>query len=243
VLGVLAAPAVARADLGSLGATTIGIALAAGLQPDSRSCDVGGQSHSLPLPGSSMGACLLWAGGVEGMLLWRGHLGVALGLYSVAGQAAVRQKQDPPDQNLPAFPDRVSVPLLLDTRPFSILEAASGTGYLARFLHGIRFGLGPSFELVRTSSDSSLAWGQRVGEPVKAAIGAHFTFDLEVPLHAAAASALSLRLSTRVLYVPLVPLNDGVVRSAGFDDVPPVGSTFSGYGTHAQIYLGFVYYL
>ena len=233
----------AHADLGSLGPVTVGIAIAAGVQPDSRSCDVGGQSHSLPLPGSDSGACLLWAGGIEGSVLWHGQLGFSLGLYSVAGQAAVRQKTDSPDQTLPAFPDRVSVPLLLDLRPFSIFESAAGTGYLARFLHGIRFGIGPSFELVRTSSDSSLAWGQRVGEPIRSSIGAHFSFDLEVPLHAATASALSLRLSARVLYVPLVPLNDGVVRSAAFDAAPPVGSTFLGYGTTTQLFLGFVYYL
>jgi hypothetical protein len=170
-------------------------------------------------------------------------VGVSLGLFSVAGQGAVPQKQPGSDQAPPAFPDRISVPLLLDTRPFSILAAASGSGYLARFLHGIRFGVGPSFELVRTSSDSSIAWGQRIGDPVRTAIGAHFTLDLEVPLHAAAASAVSLRLSGRLLYVPLVPLNGGDVRSADFAADPPAGSTFLGYGTHGQIFLGFVYYL
>jgi hypothetical protein len=143
----------------------------------------------------------------------------------------------------PAFPDRVSVPLLLDTRPFSILPAASGTGYLARFLHGIRFGIGPSFELVRTATDTSIAWGQRVGEPVKSSIGAHFSGDIEAPLHASLPSALSLRLSIRVLYVPLVPLNGGVVRSAPFAADPPVDAAFIGYGTHAQVFLGLVYYL
>jgi len=236
---VLCAPAAARADLGSLGDATIGLAIAGGVQPDSRSCNIGLDNSSV---GSDSGTCLLWAGGVEGAILWRGHIGVALGLYSVAGQAAQRQNQTS-DQSLPAFPDRISVPLLLDTRPFSILRAAGGTGYLARFLHGIRFGLGPSFEVVRTSSDSSIAWGQRIGEPVKTAIGAHFSFDLELPLHAAAASALSLRLSTRVLYVPLVPLNDGAVRSADFGVDAAAAAAFVGYGTLAQVYLGFVYYL
>jgi hypothetical protein len=235
-------PRAARADLGSLGATTIGLAIAGGVQPDSRSCDVGGTSRSLPLPDGS-GACLLWAGGVEATVLWRGHLGVALGLFSVAGQAAVPQKQPGTDTAPPAFPDRVSVPLLLDLRPLSILAAAGGTGYLARFLHGVRVGLGPSFELVRTAGDTSIAWGQRIGQPVKAVIGAHFTVDLEVPLHAAAASALSLRLSSRLLYVPLVPLNNGDVRSAQFELDPAAAPTFVGYGSHAQVLLGFVYYL
>lgn len=246
ITGLLAAslwfaPAAARAELGSFGATTIGLAIAGGVQPDSRSCDVGGTSRSVPLPDGG-GACLLFAGGVEASLLWRGHVGAALGLFSVAGQAAVPQKSPQSDQAPPAFPDRVSVPLLLDTRPFSILPAAEGTGYLARFLHGIRFGLGPSFELVRTSGDSSIAWGQRIGEPAKASVGAHFTLDVEVPLHAAAASAVSLRLSGRLLYVPLVPLNNGDVRSAPFDADPPSGSKFLGYGTHGQLFLGFVYY-
>ena len=239
---LLGTPAAARAELGSLGSTTIGLAVAGGVQPDSRSCDVGGTSRSLPQPGGG-GACLLWAGGVEASLLFRGHIGVALGLYSVAGQGAVPQKQPESPTAPPAFPDRISVPLLLDMRPFSVLAAASGTGYLARFLHGIRVGLGPSFELVRTSGDSSIAWGERIGEPVRTSLGAHFTLDVEVPLHAAAASAVSLRLSGRLLYVPLVPLNGGDVRSADFAADPPAGPAFLGYGTHAQIFLGFVYYL
>jgi hypothetical protein len=236
-------PQGARADLGSLGTTTIGLAISGGVQPDSRGCDVGGQSHSIPQQGSETGACLMFAGGIEGMILWRGHLGVALGLYSVSGQSSVPQMVPSTGMAPPAFPDRISVPLLFDMRPFSILSAAAGTGYLARFLHGIRFALGPSFELTRTSSDSSIAWGQRIGEPVKAVIGAHFTFDAEVPLHAAAASALSLRLSMRLLYAPLVPLNDGVVRSSPFEADAPVGSAFIGYGLLTQVYLGFVYYL
>lgn len=242
VAWTLGAPVAARAELGSLGSTTIGLAVAGGIQPDSRSCDVGGTSRSVPLPGGG-GACLLFAGGVEASLLWRGHLGVALGLYSVAGQGAVPQKRPGSSDAPPAFPDRISVPLLLDMRPFSVLAAASGTGYLARFLHGIRLGLGPSFELVRTSGDSSIAWGQRIGEPARTSVGAHFTLDVEVPLHAAAASAVSLRLSGRLLYVPLVPLNGGDVRSADFAADPPAGTTFLGYGTHVQIFLGFVYYL
>ena len=64
-----------------------------------------------------------------------------------------------------------------------------------------------------------------------------------VPLHAAAASALSLRLSARLLYAPLIPLNNGDVRSAQFDLEPAAGETFVGYGTHGQAFLGFVYYL
>lgn len=235
-------PRAAHAELGSLGATTIGLSIAGGVQPDSRSCEVGGSNRSIRLP-SGRGACLLFAGGVEAAFLWRGHLGVALGLYSVAGQAAVPQKQPESDSAPPAFPDRVSVPLLLDLRPLSILSAAAGTGYVARFLHGLRLGLGPSFELVRTAGDTSLAWGERIGEPLKAAIGAHFTIDVEVPLHAAAASAVSLRLSARLLYVPLIPLNNGDVRSAQFDIEPAANETFVGYGTHGQAFLGFVYYL
>jgi hypothetical protein len=243
----LGLPGAARADLGSLGGTTIGLAIAGGVQPDSRSCAyasmVRSQDSSMSQSDVGSGPCLLFAGGIEGSILWRGHLGVAIGLYSVSGQAVLPRKQSADGDTPPAFPDRVSVPLILDTRPFSVLRAAGGTGYLARFLHGIRFGLGPSFELVRTSSDSSVAWGQRIGEPVKAVIGAHFTFDGEIPLHAAAASALSLRLSTRLLYVPLVPLNDGAVRSSPFDADPPVGATFIGYGLLMQAYLGLVYYL
>lgn len=241
-LALAAFPTESRADLGSLGTTTVGVAIAGGIQPDTRSCTVGGQDRTFP----GTGSCLLWGGGIEAMMLWRGRVGAALGLYSIAGQAAVPVADSPSGQAPPAFPDRVSVPLLLDVRPLAFVAAQDGS-YSSRFLHGLRLGLGPSFELVRTSSDSSIAFGNRIGELARSILGMHASLDLEVPLIASIPSALSLRFSTRILYVPLIPLNSGVVRSAPFDagpgGGPPVGSEYVGYGVRGQLFLGLAYYL
>ena len=236
LLGLLA-PSIARAELGSTGSVTFGLGVSAGFQPDSRSCDTAGTSRTVP----GTGACIMWAGGVEGMILWRGHIGAALGVYSVGGQAA----QSPQGQTGPAFPDRVSVPLLIDFRPLSFMVSDTQSPYLNRFLHGIRLGIGPSFELARTSSDSSFAWGQRIGAAGKAIFGAQFSFDAELPLQSSP-SGLSLRFSTRILYAPIAILNDGAVQSALVNSsasATELASAFQGYATHAQVYLGFVYYL
>lgn len=236
-LALLFVASKAHAELGSTGALSVGIGISAGFQTDSRGCDTAGSSRSLP----NNGACILWAGGVDVSMLWRGHIGAALGVFSVSGQAAYAST----GQSAAAFPDRVSVPLLVDFRPLSFVLPASQGGYLSRVLYGIRLGLGPSLEFVRTASDSSTAYGQRTGSVARALFGMHFSLDGEVPLQSAA-HGLSLRVSTRILYAPIVVLNDGLVQSTPVvSDVPPVElpRTFLGYATHAQVYLGLVYYL
>ena len=59
-------------------------------------------------------------------------------------------------------------------------------------------------------------------------------------------SGLALRFSTRLLYAPIVVLNDGLVQSAPIvstDSTPAaLTSTFLGYTTHVQVYLGLAYY-
>jgi hypothetical protein len=234
---VMLTPRPAAAELGSTGAVTLGIAVGAGFQPDgSRSCETAGSSRTV----SGTGACIMWAGGVEGMVLWRGRVGASLGVFSVAGQAA----QTPQGQSGAAFPDRVSVPLIIDVRPLAIIFASS-RGYLGRVLHGVRIGIGPSLELVRTSSDSSYAWGQRIGESTKTIFGAQVSLDGEVPLQSTP-NGLSLRLSARILYAPVVVLNDGAVQSATVTTMQSpteLANMFQGYTTHVQIYLGLVYYL
>lgn len=238
VLGALfGASSAARAELGSLGPVTIGVAVAAGLQPDKRSCETAGSSRSFP----TTGACIQWAGGVEGSILWRGHVGLAMGVFSVAGQAA----QAPQGQTAAAFPDRVSVPFLLDFRPLSFLLGGRPASYLSRVMYGLRIGLGPSVEIVRTSSDSSIMWGQRLGQPAKALLGGQFSLDAEVPL-SRSVSGLSLRLSTRILYAPIVVLNDGAVQSspvANMQTPIELSSMFQGYASHVQLFLGLIYYL
>lgn len=227
----------ARAELGSLGALTVELSVGAGFQTDSRPCDTAGTNRSVP----GTATCILWGGGVDASLLWRGHIGAALGLWSIAGQAAVI----PDGGSGAAFPDRVSVPLLVDFRPFSFVLPSSQNGYLSRFLYGLRLAVGPSLEIVRTSSDSSLAAGDRTGSVAASLVGANLFISGEVPL-TSSPSGLALRFSTRLLYAPIVVLNDGLVQSAPIvstDSTPAtLTTTFQGYTTHVQVYLGLAYY-
>src|SRR5262249_2695874 len=108
LLGFLGVPGAARAELGSLGALTIGLSVSSGIQIDRRSCDTAGSSRTVP----GSGACVLWAGGLDAAFLYRGHIGGSLGLWSVSGQSA----QLAQGQGGPAFPDRISIPLLLELR-------------------------------------------------------------------------------------------------------------------------------
>lgn len=246
--GLLGIAAPARADLGSLGGLTVGIGTSAGFQPDGRPCTVGGQYRTFP----GTDTCLLFSGGLDASFLWHGRIGAALGLWSVAGQASVAKMVSPDGPEQPGFPDRVSVPLMLDVRPLAFLVAPDDRSYRARALHGLRLGLGPSFELVRTSLDSSLDWGSRIGSPARAVLGMHASLDGEVPLHAAedTRSGLSLRLSVRLLYVPIVTLKaptGGAVASQPVAEElvadTAAADTFHGLGVRAQLFLGLVYYL
>lgn len=229
--------------LGSLGALTVGLGLGLGFQPDSRTCETAGSGRPLT-PGGS--GCALFAGGVDASFLWRGRVGASLGLWSVAGQAAVPQGVPPSGQAPAAYPDRISIPLLLDVRPLAFFRWGDDGSYLRRLTHGVRLAIGPSFELVRTSSDSSLDFADRTGSIAKSLLGMHLSLDGEIPLHASLPSALSLRVSLRALYVPVVALNDGMVQSAivGADQTPAMlSSTLQGYATHFQFLMGLAYYL
>jgi hypothetical protein len=231
----------AAAELGSTGAVTVAIGVGGGFQLDRRACDTAGSSRTTPT-----GQCVLWAGGLDLSLLWRGHLGASLGLWSVSGQAAVIPSAPDGPSPAAAFPDRVSLPLLFDLRPLSFFVAPGSSSYLDRVLYGLRLGLGPSIEIVRTASDSSLDWGRRIGEPLRSLVGMHASLDGELPLQSGP-SGLSLRLSARLLYVPLVVLNDAAVQSAPVSttDVTPaqLPKSFVGYASHAQLFLSLVYYL
>lgn len=226
----------AHADLGSLGHLTVGMALSAGFQTDSRTCQVAGSNRNAPGTG-----CALLAAGIDGSFLWRGRLGVALGLSSVAGQSSVPQASEPGSEAPPAFPDRVSVALALDVRPLAFFVTEGDRSYQARLLHGLRLGLGPSFELVRTALDSSIGAGSRQGSMASALIGMHTLIDGEIPLLSQSANALSLRMSVRLLYVPQIALNDGSVLSAPF--TPVDSDQPQGYGLRTQLLFGLVYYL
>ena len=240
-------PLAAHADLGSLGPLTVGIAASAGLQPDGRSCDTAGTARSFP----GTGTCILFAGGVEGTFLWQGLLGASLGLWSVAGQAAVPLAEGAGGGAPAAFPDRVSVPILLDVRPIAWLARLRGWGdphsYQRRVLHGVRLAIGPSFELVRTSLDTSLHYGDRIGSRAQASIGLHTSFDAEIPLKSGPDNGLSVRLSTRLLNVPIIVLNDGAVQSTRVVSTAAtpgdLATTYHGRTTHVQFFAGLVYYL
>ncbi len=228
----------AQAELGSTGAVTVGLGVSAGFQLDSRTCDTAGTAR----PITRSGGCALFAGGLDVALLYRGHIGAAFGLWSVSGLAAILSQ----DGTAAGFPDRVSVPVLLDMRPLSFILPRQRQGYLSRFLYGVRVGIGPSLELVRTSSDSSYSFGQRSGQLGRSLIGFHSSFDVELPLQLSPAG-LSLRVSARVIYAPIVVLNDGQVQSvplsASAQSLEAASQTFQGYATTVQVYFGLVYYL
>lgn len=243
-LGVLSGRSTAaRADHGSLGALTIGIAAGMGFQVDERACDTAGTARTL----AGGRGCALFLGGVEGSFLWRGAVGASLGLWSVSGQSAVAQGQPPNGQAPAAFPDRISVPLLADLRPLAFAQLGDPGSFLRRVSHGVRLALGPSVEIVRTSSDSSIDFGNRIGNVGQVLFGLQGSVDAELPLLVSLPSALSLRLSLRFLHAPVVVLNDGAVQSAlvSRSDLTPtmLASSPQGYASHFQFGLGFVYYL
>ena len=233
----------ARAEHGSLGALTVGIGVGLGFHADSRACDTAGSARTL----IAGGGCALFLGGVDGSFLWRGKLGASLGLWSVSGQAAVAQGQPPSVQAPAAFPDRVSVPLLFDARPLAFAALGTEGSYLRRLSHGVRVALGPSLEIVRTASDSSIQYGERFGNVAQTLFGLHGSIDGELPLLTSLPSSLSLRLSLRFLYVPVIVLNDGAVQSSLIpvsDQTPNMLATsYQGYASHFQFALGLVYYL
>lgn len=233
----------ARAEHGSLGSLTVGIGVGLGFHADSRACDTAGSARTL-LGGQG---CALFLGGVDGSFLWRGALGASLGLWSVSGQAAVAQGQPPSGQAPAAFPDRISVPLMLDVRPLAFARLGTEGSYLRRVAHGLRLALGPSVEIVRTASDTSLQYGERFGNVAQTLFGLHGSIDGELPLLTSLPSGLSLRLSLRFLYVPVIVLNDGAVQSSlvsGSDQTPNMLATsYQGYASHFQFALGLVYYL
>ena len=233
----------ARAEHGSLGALTVGIGAGMGFQVDERACDTAGTARTL----AGGKGCALFLGGVEGSFLWRGRVGASIGLWSVSGQSAVAQGQPPNGQAPAAFPDRVSVPVLVDLRPLSFAGIGEPGSFLRRFSHGVRLALGPSLEIVRTSSDSSFDYGNRSGSVAGVLFGLHGSLDGELPLLVSQPSSLSLRVSLHFLHVPVVVLNDGAVQSALVrrSDLTPnmLAMTPQGYASHFQFALGFVYYL
>lgn len=232
------APGIAHAELGSFPSLTVGLALSAGFQTDERLCQVAGANRNAPGTG-----CALLVGGIEGSFLWRGRIGGVLSLSSTAGQSSVPQAPQAGEEAPPAFPDRVSVVMALDLRPLSFLVRDGDRSYQARLLHGLRLGIGPSLEIVRTALDSSIAAGVRTRDLPGSLIGMHALFDGEIPLLADMASALSLRVSVRLLYVPQIVLNEGAVQSAPFEPSAAPNYETQGYGLRSQLLFGFVYYL
>jgi len=232
------APGVAHAELGSFPSLTAGLALSAGFQTDERRCQVAGANRNAPGTG-----CALLVGGIEGSFLWRGRIGGALLLSSTAGQASVPQAPQAGAEAPPAFPDRVSVVMALDVRPLGFLVRDGDRSYQARLAHGLRLGIGPSLEVVRTALDSSIAAGVRTRDLPASLIGMHALLDGELPLLSDMASALSLRISVRLLYAPQIVLNEGAVQSAPFEPTATPSHETQGYGLRTQLLFGFAYYL
>lgn len=196
------------------------LALSGGMQFDGRSCAPGGGQDPFP------GPCLLFAGGVEGGLLWRWRVGAVLGLYSVNGVGAAVASDGA--TQVPAIPDRISIPLSVELRPAGFFVPPGG--YRRRLLHGLGLRVGPSLELLRTASDQV------------AGLGFHLGLFGELPLYVAPHHSVSLRVLGDLLISPRASLNNGVVRSVNFSDcADPCPSGTYGYGPVGQLYLGLVY--
>lgn len=207
----------------------VALGVSLGSQVDSRDCSTAGRSSNFV----GTGTCLLFAAGVDLSLLYRGRIGGSLGLYSVSGVAAAINETDA--SKTPAIPDRISVPMLLEVRPLAYLRRAQTPSYTARALRGVGLALGPSVELVRTSSDQATS------------LGGQLRLQVEIPLHGGAHHGVSLRAAAHLLIAPKVSLNGGVVRSVNFEPCqnpgcPTLADAFHGYGPVFQSYLGLVYY-
>ena len=91
---------------------------------------------------------------------------------------------------------------------------------------------------------SSLNAGDRTGSVAHSLFGGNLFISGEVPF-SSGPSGLALRFSTRILYAPIVLLNDGMVQSAPIvsNAATPaeLTSTFQGYAIHVQLHLGLAY--
>lgn len=212
------APAAALVREGSFRPLTVAMGASVGLQPDSRQCGLAGSVGS----NSPAAACVMFAGGVDLSLLYRGRLGGTVGLFSVSGQAI---------QGTVAAPDRVSIPFLFDVRPLGFLVPRGDTSYKGRLLTGLGLALGPSVEVIRISSDSTVNPGLVV------------RLQAELPLHAQPRNGVSLRFAAHTVVSPAVALYSGGVRTTPFECVPATCAGVPlGLDAVFQAYFGLVYY-
>ncbi|MSP63598.1 MAG: hypothetical protein EXR72_25285 [Myxococcales bacterium] len=178
----------------------------------SKRVTTGGVTETVGVPQCNL--VLAFGVGVEA--LWRGLIGVGIGLYAAEGS---------PVQvvNKPSFGDRVSVPLAVAVRPFAPLSWRRGDGFAWRLLAGVGLQVGVSVEHTRTALETQTT------------AGFHGALLLDVPLHGGnTLSGLSLRLSARILATRDAQLVKDERTGAFAVDQP---------GTAVQLMAGIAYYL
>jgi hypothetical protein len=180
-----------------------------------------GQTETVRVPDCN----LVLAFGVGGELLWRGFLGLGLGLYASEG-APVEVASDAKTGLPGSFGDRISLALAVAVRPLAPLAWKMDGQWGARLLAGFGLQVGVSLEYARSSLDSALN------------LGFHGEAFLDLPVWGAGTrGGVAVRLAARVLASPDVSMSfvQPNQNEAGFYQVREPG-------TAAQLLAGVAYY-
>lgn len=149
----------------------------------------------------------------EGM--WRGTVGVATGILSVAG-SRLKPATETMGVAEPVPADRISVPIVLAIRPLQPMGWKK-TGWSSRLSSAWELQAGPSVEHVRQAYEG------------KTVAALHLGTSLDIPLYLGSAveGGVTLQLFARAVVAPRRTLAEGTLESR----------TFTG-----QIYAGFCWY-
>lgn len=159
--------------------------------------------------------------GVSGAVLWRGLVGLGLGLYAAEGSPIQVMGNDGQGRPLPSFGDRVSVTVAAVVRPLAPL-AWRTPRYWTHLASGLGLELGGSVEHARTALESATQ------------LGLHLGLLLDVPVYGTPMSGgLALRLSARALVSPEARF--GLQQAGNYQVVEP--------GSALQLFAGLAYSL
>lgn len=159
-------------------------------------------------------APVAFGGMLEGM--WRGTVGVAAGVLSVAGSRLKPTSTDQGGIAEPVASDRISMPVALAIRPLQPLGWRR-TGWSSRLTSSLELQVGPSMEHVRSADESRTMAALHLGLGV----------DLPLYLGSAVEGGVTLQLLARGIVAPRVTLASATLESR----------TFTG-----QIYVGVCWY-